>query len=197
MKSAASSTDYTAILTLRGLNPSATYYDRMVIHTCRPTLECPLSPYRSFTTFPTNGTATGQFAFAFTADNINVEKNPTVGTTAYQRIYNLLTNADASDDPKIYFQIGDWDHRNPGAPPDSGPDLKPQTSCTPESQCTKQNWWNMYRDVRSNSRISTQTGLDFKNFISRYLPVEHIWDNHDMATLDYVTQRDQLADRAF
>jgi alkaline phosphatase D len=193
-----SSTDSTLIFTLPDLDASTTYYFRMVINSCRPSPpDCPPSPYRSFTTFPTNGTATGQFAFAFTADNINVVDNTTVPTPAYLRISNLLQNADASDDPKIFFQIGDWDHRNPGAPSDSAPPLKPETSCTPESQCTKQNWWNMYRDVRGTSHLADSTGWYFKAFIQPVLPVEHIWDNHDMATLDYVTQRDQLADRGF
>src|SRR5206468_2697668 len=139
------------------------------------------TPFRSFTTFPANGTSTGRFAFAFTADNINVVNNTTVGTPAYQTISNLLTNTDASDDPKVFFQIGDWDHRNPGAPSDSAPPLKPETSCTPESNCNKALWWNMYRDVRGTSHVSNQTGSDFKTYIQPNLPVEHIWDNHDMA----------------
>jgi phosphodiesterase/alkaline phosphatase D-like protein len=76
--SASSSTDYTALVPLTGLDANTTSDSRLVLHDCRPsTDECDpdASPFRTFTTFPVDGSSTGKFAFAFTADGINVKEN--------------------------------------------------------------------------------------------------------------------------
>jgi alkaline phosphatase D len=187
--------DYTAIVPVTGLAAATRYYYKVVIN-CIPQHVIDQYPY--FTTPPLDGTAEGKFAFAFTADNLNVEDNPTASSPIYQTIHDLTTDFDPNNDPKIFFQIGDWDHRNPGQP---GGNNNANCGQTGQPVCDTQWWRDLHRDVRGPSRLGVNTiGSEFEEYIESTFPVEHIWDNHDMAGLDYLTRPnplDQIADEGF
>src|SRR5262249_23976855 len=92
--------DFTAIVSLTGLQDLTKYYYRILVDGApQETTNFP-----SFTTFANPGLATG-FSFAIVGDLENARTYPDRPAPAYIPLHN--------DNPAFVLQIGDFDHRNP------------------------------------------------------------------------------------
>jgi alkaline phosphatase D len=92
--------DFTAILTLNGLRPEATYYYRILVDG----IPQQVAPFPSFITFPPPDTSKG-FRFVILSDLVNTRKIPTLPASVYAQV--------ATEEPAFVLQIGDFDHRDP------------------------------------------------------------------------------------
>jgi alkaline phosphatase D len=97
--------DFTAILTLDGLQPETTYYYRVLVNG----VPQQIALFPSFSTFPPPDTIR-EFRFVVLSDLVDVQRFPTIPTLSYARIME--------DNPAFVLQIGDFDHRSPRSLPE-------------------------------------------------------------------------------
>ena len=137
--------DFTAHIPLTNLEAATTYYYMVFVGVRKQQLL--YQPH--FTTAPSSETSV-DFSFAVLSD---LSARPLREAPAYQSV--------ANDYPAFVLQIGDFDHRNPGA------DWRPSI--------TIDGWRKMHRDVLQDYAA----GQDFAEYIGPNFPIYHIWDDHD------------------
>ncbi len=205
---ATTASDTAVIVPLTGLANRQIYYYRVVINDCRLLTDCwpEDDPSSSFMTSPTDEVTgvnnSDTYAFAFLSCSMNLVDQPTTGSPVFQALDGLLTNVATDDDPAIVFQIGDWDHRNPGM---IDPAVSDATcNQTGQPPCNTSDWRAMHMDSRGPERLGVnQAGTEFKTLVQKHFPIEHIWDNHDFAGLDHFSgpsqnqTLDNIADAGF
>lgn len=135
--------DFTVRIPLNGLQPATTYRYRIVTGAWPGVL----TKTAQFSTAPLPDSNLS-FSFAVFSDLSTLN----VGAPAYASA--------AAHGPSFALQIGDFDHRNPGAWP---------------GEPKIERWRRMHRDVLGDSLA----GQDLQQQIAASIPLYHIWDDHD------------------